>query len=151
MNIRFGTNEYALVPGSAVQTLGDKLSIQILADGIDFEALEAVLKEKANVDEIQVADESGVQQSIFGYSKLDNIHKNYHVLYWTETVEHIITPESIDPETGETIPAEVEYETVEHYADILYVSLMKPGLEGQVEANTANIEFIAIMSDIELE
>lgn len=151
MNIRFGTNEYALVPGSAVQVNGnDELSIQLLAEGIDFESLETVLMDKANTENIVVVDEQGPVNAIPGYSKLVNMYKAYDVLYWTEYIEHEITPQSIDPETGEMIPAVIEREPVEHRADILYIRMAKPGVEQQVDENTANIEFIAIMSDIEL-
>ena len=151
MNIRFGTNEYALVPGSAVQVnSNNELAIQVLADGVDFEALEAVLMEKENVANIVIADDKGVINAIPGYTKLVNMYKAYDVLYWTEYVEHEIAPQSIDPETGDMIPAIIETETVEHRADVLYIRMAKPGIEQQVDANTANIEFIAIMSDIEL-
>lgn len=150
MNIRFGSNEYALVPGSAVQPVNDRVEIQLLAEGVDFEALEAVLLDKDNVDTITVVDEHGPAASIHGYSKLVNMYKAYDVLYWTEYTENVITPQSIDPDTGEMIPAVVEREPVEHRADILYIQMTKPGLEGQVDENTADIEFLAIMSDIEL-
>ena len=152
MKICFGANQYTLIPGSAVQTLGNTLSIQLLADTVNFEELEVVLKNKNNINEITVLNDQELPtQIIFGYSKLDTVHKKYHVLYETETIEHVVTPASVDPETGEAIPAEMGYETIEHYADIFYISLIKPGVEEQVDINTANIEFLAIMSDIELE
>ena len=151
MNIRFGSYEYVLAPNATIQELGKNLSIQILAENVNFEELESVLKNPDNLNEIVILDDNNQpQQYIYGYSKLDNIHKNYHVLYWTETVEHMV-PENIDSQTGNITPSKIESEIIEHYADIFYISLIKPSLEDQVKINTANIEFLAIMSNIDLE
>lgn len=151
MNIRFGSNEYALVPGSSVQPLGEKLEIQLLAEDLDVMEVESVLSDVANTETLVIVDDKGAAiQVVKGWTKLDSLRKEYDVLYWTDYEEVIITPEHIDPDTGAIIPAETQVEPIEHRADILYVHMVKPGLEGQVDENTANIEFIAIMSDIEL-
>lgn len=151
MNIRFGTNEYTLVPGSAVQEYNDNLEVQILADEVDLESLEAILLDSNNTSSIVIVDENSTRQIYENWGKLLRLRKEYNILYWTEIAEQIITPEEVDPETGEIItPQEIEYETIEHRADIIYINLTHPGLESQVETNTANIEFLAIMSDIDL-
>lgn len=144
MNIRLGSNEYALVPGSTLQELGDNLEIQFLADELDIGEIEDVLKDSENTAEMITVDDEGVtQQVVRGYTNLHSMQKKYHVLYSTEYPEQ---PEW-DPESEE--PPEY-LDPILHYADIIYVKMSKPGIEAQVETNTANIEFIAIMSDIEL-
>lgn len=130
MNIRFGSNEYELIPGSGILELTDSLEIQLLADPIDIDNLEEVLSNKTNLETIKVVNQGSVQQIFKGYTKVDSLIKKYDVVYSTTWAE--------------------DGSAVESTANILYVYLKKPGLEEQVEENTANIEFLAIMSDIEL-
>ena len=150
MNIRFGTNEYTLLPGSTVQIINDKLLIQIMANNLDFNNFESILRDNENTKEIILFDTEGPIRTFFGYSQLEEIYKVYDVLYQTEYKDHEISPQSIDAETGEMIPSIIERETIEHRADVFYLTLKKPDITEQVNKNTANIEFIAIMSDIEL-
>ena len=149
MDIRFGSNEYALVPGSDVNKGSNYIDIQILADDVSFEALEAVLEDENNLLDIQVIDEEYIRH-FEGYTKLDSMQKRYNVVYNIRYEEVIIEPEHIDPETGEVIPAVIEIVPVEEKADIIYARLAQKDITEQVDQNTANIEFIAIMSDIEL-
>lgn len=141
MNIRFGSNEYEMLPNSGLDTYDGKLHLSLLADDVDFEDLEAVLLDKDNLDPIKVVENNTITQSVYGYTKLYELKKEYNVLWWTEYV----MPEPV--EEGEELP---EAETIEHRADIYRIVLQKPELKDQVDENTANIEFIAIMSDIEL-
>jgi len=150
MNIRFGSNEYALVPGSGINTLGNGIDIQLLAQDVNLNSLTDVLKNSANTETIKVVDGDTTTQVIEGYSKLDHMEIRYDQIYFTEYEEVIIVPAHHDSETGEEVPAQTEMVPQDLTADIVYIHMVKPGLEGQVKENTANIEFLAIMSDIEL-
>ena len=134
MDIRFGSNEYALVPGSDVNKGSNYIDFQILADDVNFESLEAVLEDVNNLLDIQVVDEELIRH-YEGYVKLASLEKRYDVVYNIHYEE--------DPETHEEVP-------VEDKADIIYGRLAQKDITEQVDQNTANIEFIAIMSDIEL-
>ena len=144
MIIRFGSNEYDLVPGSAAQTYDGNLHLDVVADGVDFEELEEVLQNSDNLDPIKILDNGEVVQVITGYGRLYGISKEYNVLYWIERIE----PEPVDPEDPEAEPGEPQ--DIEHRVDVFRVVLREPDLSDQVNENTANIEFLAIMSDIEL-
>lgn len=129
MKIRFGVNEYTLVPGSAIQENENNLEVRILDENINLEDLENVLLDNNNVSSIDVIDENGTKQIYKDWGKLINIRKEYNMLYWTEQVDN---------------------EMVKHVANIIYITFSHPGLESQVEMNKANIEFLAIMNDIDL-
>ena len=142
MNIRFGSNEYEMLPNSGLDTYDGSLHLSLLADNVDFEDLEEVLLDKDNLDPVKVIENNIVTQSVYGYTKLYELKKEYDVLWWTEQV----MPEPAEEEEEDYPEAEI----IEHRADVYRIILQKPELKDQVDENTANIEFIAIMSDIEL-
>lgn len=150
MNIYFGSNEYSIVPGTSVQEIDNKLIFQIIGDNINLSEFEELLQDKNNILQIEVT-ENDTSSCYYNYVRLNNLQKQYHVPYSYQIRNVVTTPEIIDPETG-LIITPAKYKTVKHqlYADIIFVTLSKPELTDQVELNAANIEFIAIMSDIEL-
>lgn len=126
MIIHFGENEYTIVPSTQVQEVNnDMLQMQILADEVSFSELETVLSNSDNIKVITVTDTDELL-TYFNYIKLISLNKMFN-----ETFE-INDSESIT-------------------VDVIHIVLQKPDLADQVAENTANIEFIAIMSDIELE
>ena len=58
-------------------------------------------------------------------------------------------PEATDAEPGWSVDEETG-ESTESKCDVVLVELAKPGLAEQTAKNTSDIEYIAIMSDIEL-
>lgn len=150
MNIYFGLNEYSIVPGTSVQEIDNKLIIQIIGDNIDLSEFEQLLQDKNNILQIEVTD-NDVSNYYYNYVRLNNLQKQYHIPYSYQVRNVVVTPEVIDPNTGLIItPAEYKVVRQQLYADIIFITLSKPELTDQVELNAANIEFIAIMSDIEL-
>lgn len=132
MDIYFGSNKYALVPGSGINNYGDNIEIQLLAKDLDLNILISVLNNPINTKIIKVVDKEAnnhIVQVIQGYSQLDHIVTKYNQVYQIEYEEIIVVPSYHDSETGEEIPAQTE--TVEHklITDIIYLFMKKSDLK----------------------
>ena len=158
MKIYFGVNEFELVPGFDIpgvnyQYIDQFIDIQILADEVSLGDMEQIIADKDNLASIRVLDEENQTTTYFdGYTKIANMQKQYNIVYSINQEDNVeLQPAIIDPNTNEVIQQAV-YGTglVEQRADIIYLRLNREDLMKQVNENTANIEFIAIMSDIEL-
>lgn len=150
MVIQIGQYEYTIVPGTIVQETNNKINFQIIGEGINLSDFELILQDKNNTNMIQTSD-NNIEHIYYNYTKLDNLEKKYHVVYAYKTKDIIVEPTQFDPWSGDIItPAQHRTIQKELFTDIIYVTLLKPEMIDQVELNAANIEFIAIMSDIEL-
>ena len=58
MNIRFGSNEYEMLPNSGLDTYDGSLHLSLLADNVDFEDLEEV--EEIKIEELETSILDGV-------------------------------------------------------------------------------------------
>ena len=130
--IVFGNISYDIVPGGYSKHT-DTFNCMTIADNIRLNEIEAILTEPANIKRFEIQDENGeVVEIISGYSVITDLRKVFDYVYNT----------SVDEETGEI---------TEEKCDAVKFALAKPGLKEQTDKNTSDIEYIAIMSDIELE
>lgn len=149
MNIKFGTYEYELVPDFEIIQNNEFLKFSILANEVPMTELEEVLKNKQNLLEIEIRDETNYKL-LTGYNQLTSLVKTYGVEYG-RIYENVVVEEAhIDPDTGENVPEVIEEVEVTLTSDIIEVEIQAMNLAQQVSINTANIEFLAIMNDIEL-
>lgn len=149
MKIKFGSYEYTLVPDFPISHNEQRLECSILADNINVSDLESILKNKQNLVEIEITGEDSYQL-LTNYNQLLSLYKNYQVEYGV-SYETVVTEEAyIDPDTGENVPETVEEVETPLVSDIITITLRAIDLAQQVSINTANIEFLAIMNDIEL-
>ena len=158
MKIYFGVNEYELVPGfdipgADIDYVDQYIKIQILADEVSLGDFEDVVSDTNNLKSIRVVDEDNHTTTYFeGYTKIENLQKEFDVVYSIDQENNVeLSPAILDPDSGEVIQEAIYGEgLVEKRADIIYLRVSKGSLVEQVEQNASNIEFIAIMSDIEL-
>lgn len=130
--IVFGNFKYDVVP-SGFSVHSDVFRALIKADGIQLGEIEDVVSDAANVAHIEIKNETETEtlRIVTGYSVVAKLEKIFDYVYDT----------SVDEETGES---------TESKCDVVLVELAKPGLAEQTAKNTSDIEYIAIMSDIEL-
>lgn len=130
--IQLGSIIYDLIP-SGYGHYDDKLTAQIYAENIPLTEVEEVLSNVSNVDHIEIIDKDRkeVVEAFNGYEVLESIRKDFDVVVET----------TINEETQES---------TEVKADVIAFVLTKPSIEQTVAKNTADIEYIAVMSDIEL-
>lgn len=130
--IVFGNFKYDVVP-SGFSVHSDVFRALIKADGIQLGEIEDVISDAANVARIEIKNETETEtlRIVTGYSVVAKLEKIFDYVYDT----------SVDEETGEI---------TESKCDVILVELSVPGLKEQTEKNTSDIEYIAIMSDIEL-
>ena len=130
-------DEYSLVP-SGFSVDNERASFVILADEIGIGDVEATVTESGALARVDVIDTEKQQVVAFaeGLTVVSKLQKEFDYQYEVPTGE-------VDPETGEPT-----YETIT--CDIVRLWIQLPGLAEAVEKNTADIEYIAIMSDIEL-
>ena len=130
--IVFGNISYDIVPGGYSKHT-DTFNCMIMADNIRLDEIETILTESTNIERFEIQNEnSEVVEIISGYSVITDLRKVFNYVYSTST----------DEEMGDII---------EEKCDAIRFALAKPGLKGQTDKNTSDIEYIAIMSDIELE
>lgn len=130
--IVFGNISYDIVPGGYSKHT-DTFNCMIMADNIRLDEIETILTEPTNVERFEIQNEnSEVVEIVSGYSVITDLRKVFDYVYNTIT----------DEETGEV---------TEEKCDAIRFALAKPGLKEQTDKNTSDIEYIAIMSDIELE
>ena len=130
--IVFGNFKYDVLPsGFSVHT--DAFRALIKADGIQLGDIEEVVSDPSNIARIEIKNETETEvlRIVTGYSVITKLEKMFDYVYNT----------SVDEETGEI---------TESKCDVILVELSVPGLKEQTEKNTSDIEYIAIMSDIEL-
>lgn len=130
--IVFGNFKYDVVP-SGFSVHSDVFRALIKADGIQLGEIEDVVSDVENVARIEIKNETETEtlRIVTGYSVVAKLEKIFDYIYDT----------SVDEETGES---------TESKCDVVLVELAKPGLAEQTAKNTSDIEYIAIMSDIEL-
>ena len=131
MRVKFGPNFYDLVPGGYSDTTG-KLNIMIIDNGYLVDDVVEVVSDKNNVETVTVLDGTTTVINYRGYTHLETVSKLFNYTYDSH----------VDEETGEM---------VEESIDVFKIVLTKDNLEDTVSKNTSDIEYIAIMSDIELE
>lgn len=130
--IVFGNFKYDVLPsGFSVHT--DTFRALIKADGIQLGDFEEVVSDPSNIARIEIKNETETEvlRIVTGYSVITKLEKMFDYVYETST----------DEETGEI---------TESKCDVILVELGVPGLKEQTEKNTSDIEYIAIMADIEL-
>lgn len=122
------------LPIAGIFTNKDFMKLQIVTD-TTLEDVYEMFSNEENTRIIKVVDGDGVTITMYeGYVALDSeikIDKNF-----------LVETKSIESE-GENV--------VEHvYGQVVFITLHKEQIEQKVEQNTADIEYLAIMSDIEL-
>ena len=131
--VKFGSYQYTLAP-SGYGAIDNQITF--LLDNrnklISIDELIAILKDKNNTQVVEVVGNNG---------KSLVIYRDYPNLVSVTTQEDYIIGTSIDPETGEILEKQIS---------VIRVALEKDDLAQNVSKNTSDIEYIAIMSDIEL-
>ena len=128
--IVFGTTEYPLMPSGYGESSGH-LNILLFANTLELTEVEKVLLDKKNTEVIVVKDFQNRTIQLFrDYIVLDEIKKQYGYKYNRSVIEG---EEKIDT------------------ADVIIIQMSKPGLKEQTNENTSNIDYIAIVEDIDLE
>ena len=130
-------DEYSLVP-SGFSVDNERASFVIIADEIGIGDVEATVETASALDRVEVIDDDKkeVVAVAEGLTVVSKLQKEFDYSYEVPTGE-------VDPETGEPV-----YETIT--CDIIRLWIQLPGLKEAVDKNSADIEYIAIMSDIEL-
>ena len=123
--IYFGLNEFDTVVGGA-SVFGDQGTFKLIK-GED--TVDEIVEKTSNCETIKVKSATGETLATYvGYTKFDSA---------------VLDPEyviSVDPETGEPTTAAV-----------VTVIVLKPTVEEQVAQNSANIDYIAMVEDIDLD
>lgn len=129
--VKFNTYEFPLIEGG-YGVLPEQAEFKINAENLSLAAVEEVVENPANLNKIYLIDTEKAEpvEVITGLTAVKSLRKIY------------------DYESG---VYNEEGEFVEEQFVIIDVVVGVPGLEETVEKNTADIEYIAIMSDIELE
>ena len=128
--IIFGTHEYSLMPSGYGESEGH-LHILLFADTVELTEVEKVLLDKKNTELIVIRDVYNRTIQLFrDYIVLDEIKKQYGYEY-----------------NKSIISGETKIDT----ADVIIIQMSKPGLKEQTNKNTSNIDYIAIVEDIDLE
>lgn len=128
--IIFGESEYTLMPSGYGEGSGH-FNILLFADQVELTEVEKVLLDKRNVELIVVKDAQNRTIQLFrDYIVLDEIKKQYGYKY-----------------NKSVIKGEEKIDT----ADVIIIQLSKPGIRQQTNENTSNIDYIAIVEDIDLE
>ncbi len=132
--VKFGSNQYTLAP-SGYGAIDNKITFLLdnRDESISIDALVTMLKDKDNTQTVEVVNNSG---------KSLVIYRNYPNLASVATINDYVINTSTNPETGE-----VTTETI----SVVRVVLETDDLTETVSKNSSDIEYIAIMSDIELE
>ena len=125
--------EYPLVIGGTSSTSSTLRLIFQTAEPL--ESIVAVFADAAATEQIKTVNEDGSTLAVYdGYTVLDNpksINDDY-----------LITPEQCGEDGAVTA------ETV--YGRVALLTLSQPGVAAQVEKNTADIDYVAIMAGIDL-
>ena len=124
--VKFGSYQYALAP-SGYGAIDNQITF--LLDNRD----ELISKDKDNTQMVEVVSNNG---------KSLVVYRDYPNLVSVATREDYVISTSTDPETGEIIEEKIS---------VIRVALEEDDLTQNVSKNTSDIEYIAIMSDIELE
>ena len=129
--VYFGNYEYLLIPGGYGME-SEAIRFIIFADDIDLAEVEDVITTKANVKKIEIRkEETGALTQVFrGYVTNRTLEKVFDYVYGSKV-----------DEDGD------EHELT---SDVIIITMAKPSLREQTEKNTADIEYIAIVEDIEL-
>jgi len=132
--VKFGSNQYTLAP-SGYGAIDNQITFLLdnRDESISIDDLIAVLKGRDNTQTVEVVSDKG---------KSLVVYRNYPNLVSVATKDDYIINTSVDPETGE--------ETAETIS-VIRVALETDDLTETVSKNSSDIEYIAIMSDIELE
>ena len=132
--VKFGSHQYTLAP-SGYGAIDNKITFLLdnRDESISIDDLIAILKDRDNTQTVEVVSENG---------KSLVIYRNYPHLASVATRNDYIISTTTDPETGETTT-----ETI----SVIRVALENDDLTETVSKNSSDIEYIAIMSDIELE
>lgn len=132
--VKFGSYQYTLAP-SGYGAIDNQITF--LLDNrdelISIDELIAILKDKDNTQIVEVVSNNG---------KSLVVYRDYPNLVSVATRDDYIISTSTDPETGEIIEEKIS---------VIRVALEEDDLTQNVSKNTSDIEYIAIMSDIELE
>ena len=132
--VKFGSYQYALAP-SGYGAIDNQITF--LLDNrnelISIDELIEILKDKDNTQMVEVVSNNG---------KSLVVYRDYPNLVSVATREDYVINTSTDPETGEIIEEKIS---------VIRVALEEDNLTQNVSKNTSDIEYIAIMSDIELE
>jgi len=132
--VKFGSHQYTLAP-SGYGAIDNKITFLLdnRDESISIDDLIAILKDRDNTQTVEVVSENG---------KSLVIYRNYPHLASVATNNDYIISTTTDPETGE-----MTTETI----SVIRVALENDDLTETVSKNSSDIEYIAIMSDIELE
>ena len=125
--------EYPLVIGGTSST---PRTLQLIFQAAEpLEDIVALFADAAATEQIKTVNEDGSTLAVYdGYTVLDNpksIDDNY-----------LITPEQYGDDGAVTVEAV--------YGRVAFLTLSQPGVAAQVEKNTADIDYVAIMAGIDL-
>lgn len=125
--------EYPLVIGGTSST---PRTLQLIFQAAEpLEDIVALFADAAATEQIKTVNEDGSTLAVYdGYTVLDNpksIDDNY-----------LIAPEQYGDDGAVTVEAV--------YGRVAFLTLSQPGVAAQVEKNTADIDYVAIMAGIDL-
>lgn len=137
--IKFGTEIFDLVPVGATFREDSAKIIFVMPDGKSYEEIEEVVSGK---ERIEILDETGdILEARKGYIYLDSLTKQKNRVIATAQV---VT--GTNEETGEPI-----YQNQEVTAAVMVVTLKRSDVRQAVEAMQAKVDYVAMMTGIELE
>ena len=175
--VKFKAREYGLLPSGFSFTPGVSANFLVNADNVSLGTFEEMLSDPSEIAKIQIIDEDKqetvtIVTDLPVVSRLEKKFDYTYTVYEDREVEKevektIVVPDIdpetgepiIDPETGEPVTHEeiiivietvIEQVPVEYTCDVISFALAPAGLKEAVDKNSADIEYIAIMTDIEL-
>lgn len=175
--VKFKAREYGLLPSGFSYTPNEKANFLVNADNVSLGTFEEILSDPSEIARIEIIDQDKQETVtiVTGLPVVSHLEKKFdykYIVYEDREVEKevektitvpVIDPETgepvIDPETGEPVTREetvvvietvIEQVPVEYTCDVISFALAPAGLKEAVDKNSADIEYIAIMSDIEL-
>lgn len=132
--VKFGSNQYALAP-SGYGAIDNKITFLLdnRDESVSIDTLITILKDRDNTQTVEVTNDSGTSLVIY---------RDYPHFGSVSTYDDYVIGTHLDPETEELVADTIS---------VIRVVLEMDDLTETVSKNSSDIEYIAIMSDIELE
>lgn len=130
--LQIGENELKLTSSGYVR--GDEtVKFTIFPEKRTFEEIESIFEKRKDADRMIVMsnDKSNIYEVLKGYKNLYNIRRNYKAVFDREETE--------------------DGETIKRYSDLFEVVLEKDSLDYSVNKVEADLDYLSIMTGINLE
>lgn len=130
--IKFGEKSFTLITNGVDTFSDDKLTVSFQLGDVTLDVVETLVSDSSNTDRIEILDSDGeLLRPLTGYTILKELKK---------VKDYPVETKLLEDGTEETTKA-----------DIAVVTLSKTDLREEVARNTANIEYLSMMTDVNLE